>query len=62
MDLAKAIENKVVGFQGYLDDTNVPITVQGKILEIELLNGGNNAKSHASNACCYLIQCPQIKL
>ena len=33
MDLAKAIENKVVSFQGYLDDSNVPITVQGKILE-----------------------------
>ena len=33
MDLVKAIKNKVVDFQGYLDDSNVPITVQGKILE-----------------------------
>ena len=27
MDLVKAIENKVVNFQGYLDDSNVPITI-----------------------------------
>lgn len=33
MDLVKTIENEVVGFQGDLDASNVPITVQSKILE-----------------------------
>ena len=37
MDLVKAIENKVVDFQGYLDDSNISITVQGKILELNYL-------------------------